>query len=330
MKSLVVAIVTRKDSNHLRDLVLDISRQTVLGSWSQPEICVVVNDEREKTENLDAWFKADPHIRGRGVVLSEARKGIPPARNKALEWALVRGHDWLVFIDDDCSPEPDWLNNLVACASRGHAGVIAGSWRLEPSGLPSPYIPNATWERGSYPPWLFENSTVSTLTAAYTRNVLLKLADLNIETQEPVRFSESLPHQGGSDVRFFRQLHRAGVRIHYCDSAVVREFYGGERLTLRWHLKRRIRNTQLIMDRGDWSQILRALFSLRFCREKFSSTVQGALSVKSPRRISDVRELIGSLALGMATILGAVTRFVGLRYLSYSDRWVWTIQGASD
>ncbi|MFC6654689.1 glycosyltransferase family 2 protein [Roseibium salinum] len=59
----------------------------------------------------------------------EKRKGIPFARNTALEAALEHGPDWIALIDDDERSEPDWIES-----SWPPAANTGPKWPTGPSG----------------------------------------------------------------------------------------------------------------------------------------------------------------------------------------------------
>lgn len=53
-----------------------------------------------------------------------------PARQRNLGWRSARG-ELIAFTDDDCRPEPDWLERLVA-AARPPGAVVQGATRADP------------------------------------------------------------------------------------------------------------------------------------------------------------------------------------------------------
>ena len=59
----------------------------------------------------------------------EKRKGIPFARNTALEAALEHAPDWVALIDDDERAEPDWIEKLLAACLEHKAEVANGPVR---------------------------------------------------------------------------------------------------------------------------------------------------------------------------------------------------------
>ena len=54
-----------------------------------------------------------------------------PARQRNAGWRAARG-ELVAFTDDDCRPEPDWLERLVAGAEREDGAVVQGATRPDP------------------------------------------------------------------------------------------------------------------------------------------------------------------------------------------------------
>jgi hypothetical protein len=54
-----------------------------------------------------------------------------PARQRNMGWRAARG-ELIAFTDDDCRPEPDWLERLVAVARREPGAVVQGTTRPDP------------------------------------------------------------------------------------------------------------------------------------------------------------------------------------------------------
>ena len=54
-----------------------------------------------------------------------------PARQRNLGWRAAAG-DLIAFTDDDCRPEPQWLERLVAAAREAPRGIVQGATRPDP------------------------------------------------------------------------------------------------------------------------------------------------------------------------------------------------------
>lgn len=54
-----------------------------------------------------------------------------PSKQRNLGWRAARG-DAIAFTDDDCRPEPDWLERLLAAARENSGSVVQGRTRPDP------------------------------------------------------------------------------------------------------------------------------------------------------------------------------------------------------
>jgi glycosyltransferase involved in cell wall biosynthesis len=176
---------------------------------------------------------AEAAVRALGLdevtYVHEPRPGIAPARNAALRAAAA--FDTLVFIDDDETPEPDWLSSLVATHERLGGAAIAGPVLRTHEHEPAAWVRSArVMDRRRFP-------TGTPMDAAGTGNLLL---DLHHVRRHGLTFDSGLI--GGSDHLFTRSLRRTGGAIYWCDEAVVHEFVPRERLTAAWTMRRGYRS----------------------------------------------------------------------------------------
>ena len=121
-----VMICTAQRPRMVAQCIRSVQAQQVPADWIV-EICVVENDReprsRATVENLNTenGFPV--------LYFQEPVRGIPKARNKTLEIAEVRGHDWIVLIDDDEVAEPTWLGELMRGRGNVFADVVSGPVR---------------------------------------------------------------------------------------------------------------------------------------------------------------------------------------------------------
>jgi succinoglycan biosynthesis protein ExoM len=196
-----------------------------------PELRVVVVDNdagesaRVVVEDARAWLRFPIHY----VV--EKRVGIPQARNAALAAAL--SSDWIAFIDDDESPEPDWLDALLRTQRATGADVVSGP------ALPRFESEPAAWviESGLFEPARYP--TGAPLSTAYTNNVLVRTSALR---SLDAFFDERFTLGVGEDAELFSRIAAAGGRIVWADDALVYELVPPARATLRWILARGYRS----------------------------------------------------------------------------------------
>lgn len=156
-------------------------------------------------------------------------RNISIARNACLDAATA---DFVVFIDDDESVEPNWFSALLNKQRETGAEVVLGpALALYPEDAPD-------WLReGDY------HSSTATyvdgeIRTAYTCNVLIERTAPPIEGK---RFRLELGKTGGEDTVFFAEIYRDGGRFAYAPEARVSEPVEHKRLGLKWLLQRKIR-----------------------------------------------------------------------------------------
>jgi succinoglycan biosynthesis protein ExoM len=154
------------------------------------------------------------------------------ARNACLDHADA---DFLAFVDDDETVEPQWLARLLDEAQSTEADVVLGPVRAL-------YGPDA-------PDWMRRGDFHSTypvrvqgeIRTGYTCNVLMRLAAPPIAGR---RFDLALGRSGGEDTAFFDQVHAAGGRIAFAEGAWVEEPVPAARASFSWLARRRLRMGQ--------------------------------------------------------------------------------------
>ena len=141
----------------------------------------------------------------------EATRGLSAPRNCALG-AVAESAEWVAFIDDDSTADPQWLAQLVRVQRETGADVVTG-----------PVVPRY---ESTPPAWLEQGNffltnprpTTSIVTSAYTNTVLISVAFLE---QHRLRFDLRFGRSGGEDSHFFARVQRAGAHMVWCQEAVV-------------------------------------------------------------------------------------------------------------
>lgn len=161
----------------------------------------------------------------------EEQRGIPFARNRAIDETLSASSDYLVFIDDDERVEKDWLVQLYSyCRSKNGNVVVHGRVIQE---LPP--------ETPQHMRIFFENNkrvTGDRLSSCATNNVIIPFC---VYSDPSLRFDETHALAGGTDTIYFTQAVQKGVEIYECSEAVVRESIPASRASLEWFSKRKFR-----------------------------------------------------------------------------------------
>jgi len=159
----------------------------------------------------------------------ENKRGIPCARNRAIEETRRLESDYLVFIDDDEKVEPAWLEKIYTyCQQQGGNVIVSGGVVSE---LPE--------ETPDHIAGLFNKKqrlTGAQLSSCATDNVLLP-----VDITDNLRFDETNPLAGGTDTIFFYQATKAGATILKCAEARVHEMVPANRTTLKWLSRRKFR-----------------------------------------------------------------------------------------
>ena len=196
----------------LERLLHEIYRQETAGAFT---FSVVVTDN-DSTQSARAVvekcrrerFDEVPQI----VYAVEPAKNIALARNNALSHATG---DFVVFIDDDEFPAPDWLLNLFRTCERyrvpGVLGPVKPHFEQEPPQwlIKGGFYQRPTHSTGFVMPW----QECRTGNVLFRRNIL--------ETSESPFCPEF--DMGGEDQDFFRRMIERGHRFIWCDEAVVYE-----------------------------------------------------------------------------------------------------------
>ncbi len=196
----------------------------------QFEVIVVDNDFNGSAAPVVALKKE--LFRRNGLILKysiEPQQGIASARNSAVAMAMG---EYVAFIDDDETANPDWLQCLYDSIMRYDSDVVRG-----------PVIPNFPENFPIYQKRLFTFRSLPTGTYVEegimaTGNVLIKRA-LLMQREPP--FDVNFNHTGGEDTDFFCWLSSRGAKFVWCDEAFVYELQPLERATLKWQLLRAYR-----------------------------------------------------------------------------------------
>lgn len=229
MINLLIAVCTCKRPIMLHNCLTSII-STQLPHDCNVSLAVIDNDIEQKAKPVVAKIKTVSPIAIHYV--HEPRRGIPFARNKALNFAAEAHDDYLVFIDDDEIATENWLVSLFAYALRKEGrAVIHGRVIYEcPLNAPKHLAPFFTEKKFK--------ATGQPLTSCATDNVLIPLA---LVKKFHLQFDEARPLAGGTDTIFFCAAHEKGIEISACSEAVVIEHVPLERINIRWLSRRKFR-----------------------------------------------------------------------------------------
>lgn len=233
MAMLSVVMPTFNRAAMLRQTLQAFCRLDVDVDW---EILVIDNGSSDATANVVAEVNADAlPLR----YLYESRQGKNHANNLGIEHA--RG-SILVFCDDDITPNPDWLQQIVASTERWPNHVFFGG-RVLPQFPPNTYqfirycdfssyvyaIQDLEIPEGEYPVAASPNGPNCWVRAKVF--------------QDGMRYDGSIGPKGrgrvsGSELEFFTRLAAEGHRPIYVPSATVHHRIQPSQTTFSYLLRR--------------------------------------------------------------------------------------------
>ena len=303
-RSIVVAVLTFRRPDLLADFLESYSRIS-LPPDCHVRLLVVDNDARASgLPTFTAWRDRLPHAR----YVVEPRVGIPVARNRALDEALTDGADALCFIDDDETPEKDWLVRLVDAWRQSGATLIGGPVEVaEPPAAATPMqrLMNASLVARAHRKF----RGVARAAARGGRFTIVTnnwLCDLRWLAATGLRFDESLLMTGGSDTAFYKAATALGCRKAWAADAVVRETIPPDRLTVRYQL---------------WRAMSQSITHHRMKAEP-RTTIRCATTLG----IAAVRAVLGLVLLALP-VYGVGSFAIGIRSLGWAAGRIQALRG---
>jgi GT2 family glycosyltransferase len=162
--------------------------------------------------------------------LERRPRGVSAARNAALDAAAGRV---IAYTDDDCQPDPTWLEAIAAAFARPPAPA-AVTGRVLPLG-PRPPGGVAVSLRSSTVGADYRGRTLPSRPGT-GGNLAIEAATLRTIGGWDARFGPGAPGRAAEDVELLYRLTAAGCRVRYEPGAVVRHDWQqpGQRLRSRW------------------------------------------------------------------------------------------------
>lgn len=224
-----VCVCTYLRAKHLGECLASLVNQ-VDPPKATYSITVIDNDKNQSAKPVVSNFQNKSKVPL--YYFCEENRGIPFARNRALDESLKLGADNIVFIDDDECASQDWLSTLYAY-SLSHSGSVVIHGRVIPR------FPKGTSQHLRE---IFhtrkERLTGTRLQTCATDNVIFSTGILN---EFKLHFDNSSPLSGGTDTKFFFEANRRGVPIYECAEAIVYETVFPSRLNMNWLMRRKYR-----------------------------------------------------------------------------------------
>ncbi len=206
--------------NHLAALKQTLAGLHDLHSPEGPwEILIIDNASTDGTGDWLAqggWQRIAIDCR----IVQESQLGVAHARNRAL--AEAKG-DYVVFLDDDETPEPDWLVNLEQVIDVSQPAAIGGRIRAHMQGSRPDWLTDellgflGELDYGPEERALTEASTpIFTGNAAFHRQTVLDVGgfDSNLGRRGSIQ-------SGGEDTELYRRLVKLKKPVRWAPQAVI-------------------------------------------------------------------------------------------------------------
>ncbi len=189
-------------------------------------VIVVDNDQAGSARQVvERYISRFPQV----IYEIEPVRNISLTRNRAVAVAGKLNCAYISFVDDDEFVEPAWLDEMFSTMLRYSADIVIGP--VAPffaHSVPSWQLKGRFFERPAY-------KTGEQLRWGITGNVLFKRECLDLlEGPFEARFGLT----GGEDTLLFERLYYAGVRMVWCNEAMVWETIPPSRTNLAWILRR--------------------------------------------------------------------------------------------
>jgi len=264
-----------------------------------PDLGVVVVDNDAQSSARATVDAARADLRWPLVYALEPRQGIPFARNTCLRVAFEHGAQLIAFIDDDETPAPGWLAELLRALEHARADVVTGPVvPLLPEPMPQWAARGAFFTPARHP-------TGTRLDRAFTNNVLVRRAAIE---QLPSWFDERMALTGGSDTHLFQRMALGGAHIVWCDEALVYDHVPASRVTPRWLMQRWYRvGSVTTFVRKDTQPLPRALLTTAAATARAS--------------------VVGAALCAAGVVGGKHVRVKGARWLAYAAGLVSGLRG---
>lgn len=231
-----------------RPLLLKKCIESVINQITTYEYEVIVcdNDSNESAKEIVANYESV-------IYCVQPLQGLSNARNKIVS---VASGDFVLFIDDDEYPAPNWITSMMDCQMKYNADVVLGRVIYEiPDSFPI-YIKESIYFKKK----LRVDGELAKMNEGYTGNTLVK-RNLFLLRNPP--FLPEFNLTGGEDSNFFNYLITQNASIVFCDSAIIYEIQDEKRLNLTWFFKRGIqggRNFIFALHRDKSSIIILLIF----------------------------------------------------------------------
>ena len=310
-----VAICTFKRPAGLRRVLSCLASQT-FSNVPPPQITVIVADNEGSLENRRICREFQESALESLTYVHEQQQGISYARNACIE-NLPDDTAFVAMVDDDESPDPEWLNHLLLAQSRSGADVVVGPT------LPEFETGTATWIRETgYFSKPQNPETLEDLQAdppAATCNVLI---NAEIFSGLGLRFDPLLAFSGGEDKLLFQDIKLRGYKFVWAARAKVTEWIPRDRATFGYMWREEFRRASVKHYVKSRLKVSNRLELYTLVLKSLARAVK-TISVGCYRVVTQIltnkanRSALALSALVIADGLGSIAGLLGLRSRHY-------------
>lgn len=238
---IAVCIPTRARPELLRSCLASLAKLSVPDGCTV-QVVVVENDVSAQCQTIASEASGLKERFGKVIYHHQPRLGIAIARNTCVRLAIDAGADFIAFIDDDETAEPDWLEKHVAAQTSSHVQLQGGPVRLALCAHRLGWLDRIMQksllrryeaiERKACKVSTPDNSEATTIV---TNNWF---CNASVFVKHGIWFNEELGLTGGEDTEFYSDCRRLSLRTGWVEDAVVWDHLPVERLSPRYQFRR--------------------------------------------------------------------------------------------
>ncbi len=251
MYKIVIGIPTYKRPGMLKKLVISIIKGNIDRALIKDINILVVDNDIERT----AEKVVEEISTGLSGILklnycNYPVKGLSNVRNELYKKALEFNPDFIVSLDDDEYPSPDWLNQLLLTVIANKGDIAVGPVFPEFENKVSPYI--SYWFRYHDLPDQQRTKVFETSNYIISTDFLLK---------HKLEFDNRFNSTGAEDSYFRVTILKKGAKIYWAREAKAFEAITEKRAKLKWLFMRNFRcaitYTYILKLEGKYSSLLK-------------------------------------------------------------------------
>jgi glycosyltransferase involved in cell wall biosynthesis len=220
-----VVICTHNGAGELVDLLKCLSLQT---AKAQTQVIIVDDNSTDDTAKEAKNWLAQNNTLSAKLVSSRSEPSLPAARNLGLSLVTT---ELVVFTDDDCRPNPDWVKALLVSWKKQPNTVVGISGPIEPS---SSETFNQKYTTATEP--------LRAISLAAQQNKSLVQRFVRYFNRPVIQTGDHLASVVGANMSFRSQALRAVVGFE------TQNKFGSDDTTISWKLRQEYGDNALMFD----------------------------------------------------------------------------------